>query len=256
MDCSSVEQGDIIERYLRPGGLTEAEAEAFELHYFGCRQCFELLEAARAACSALAHSPAPVVAMQARPNTFRWVGIAAGIAIVALGIWLLRQRTTEPAQIAKQVIVAQPVAPVTKSNLTELARYDPPHYDPATLRGQSSDTQTAFAEAMQSYLQADYSSAAQKLRAVTSAHPAYTPAHFFLGASELLLQHGGSAIAEMNRVLQDRESPFHEEAQWAIAKSLLLAGDTAGARIQLSAIVSAGGDLAPQARDLMRKLEN
>jgi TolA-binding protein len=256
MDCSSVEQGDIVERYLRPGGLTDAEAEAFELHYFGCPQCFDLLEATRAARSALAHSPAPVVAMPARPKSFRWVAIAAGIAIVAFGIWLLRQRTTEPAQIAKQIVVAQPKVPVTRPDLTELARYDPPLYDPAALRGQSSDVQATFAEAMQSYLQADYSNAAKKLRAVTAANPAYTPAHFFLGASELLLQHGGSAIAEMNRVLQDPDSPFHEEAQWAIAKSLLLAGDTAGARTQLSAIASAGGDLAPQARDLMRKLEN
>jgi TolA-binding protein len=256
MDCSSVEQGDIVERYIRPGGLSDAEAEAFELHYFGCSQCFDLLEAARAARSALALVPAPVVAMPARHKSFRWVAIAAGIAIAAIGMWLLRQRTTEPAQIAKQIVVAQPAVPDSKPNLTELARYDPPHYDPAALRGQSSDAQTAFAEAMQSYLQADYSNAAQKLRAVTAAHPAYSPAHFFLGASELLLKHGGSAIAEMNRVLQDRESPFHEEAQWAIAKSLLLAGDTAAARTQLSAVASAGGDLAPQALDLMRKLEN
>jgi hypothetical protein len=256
MDCSSVEQGDIIECYLRPGGLSEAEAEAFELHYFGCPQCFDLLEAARAARSALAHSAAPVVAMPAGHKSFRWVAIAAGIAIAAIGIWLLRQPTTESAQIAKQIVVAKPAVPETRPNLTQLARYDPPHYDPAAMRGQSSDAQTAFAEAMQSYLQADYSNAAQKLRAATAAHPAYTPAHFFLGASELLLQHGGSAVAEMNRVLEDRESPFHEEAQWAIAKSLLLAGDTAGARRQLSAVVSAGGDLAPKARDLMRKLEN
>jgi TolA-binding protein len=194
--------------------------------------------------------------MPAGPKSFRWGAIAAGIAIAFLGMWLLRQRTIEPAQIAKQIIVAQPAGPVTKPDLTELARYDPPRYDPPALRGQSSDAQSAFAEAMQSYLRADYSNAAQKLRAVTSAHPAYTPAHFFLGASELLLQHGGPAIAEMNRVLQDRESPFHEEARWAMAKSLLLAGDTAGARTQLSAIASADGDLAPQARDLMRKLEN
>ncbi len=251
MHCSSVEQGDIIERYLRPGALSEAEAEAFELHYFACGECLELLEAARASRSALAQSPARRVAVP-RPNLFRWIAIAAGIFVAAVGIWFIRGRTTEPTQVGRQVITAQPVVPVPKADPTELARYDPPSYQPAALRGQSSSAQTAFTAAMQSYLQADYSTAAQKLRTVTAAYPAYTPAHFFLGASELLLKHGGSSIAEMNRVLEDPDSSFHEEAQWAIAKSLLQVNDVAEARIPLNAIVSGGGDLAPQAKDLMR----
>jgi transcriptional regulator with XRE-family HTH domain len=251
MHCSSVEQGDIIERYLRPGALSEAEAEAFELHYFACGECLELLEATQAARSALAQIPARRVAMP-RPNLFRWIAIAAGIFVAAVGIWFMRRRTTEPAQIARQVITAQ-LAP--KADLTELARYDPPSYQPTALRGQDSPARAAFTAAMQSYLQADYSTAAQKLRTVTAAYPTYTPAHFFLGASELLLKHGGSSIAEMNRVLEDPDSSFHEEAQWAIAKSLLQVNDVAEARIPLNAIVSGGGDLAPQAKDLMRKLE-
>lgn len=254
MTCSSVEQGDIIERYLRPGALSEAEAEAFELHYFACGACLELLEAARAGRSAMVQNPARVM-IPARPNPFRWIAIAAGIFVAAVGIWFIRRRTTEPAQVAREVITVQPAAPVTKVDLTELSRYDPPSYRPAALRGQSSSAQTAFTEAMQSYLQADYSTAAQKLRSVTAAYPAYTPAHFFLGASELLLKHGGSAIAEMNRVLEDPDSSFHEEAQWAIAKSLLQVNDVAEARIPLNAIAAGGGDLAPQAKDLMRKLE-
>ncbi len=200
----------------------------------------------------------PARLMTARPrgsSPFRWIAIAAGILIASTGIWFIRHRTTEPAQLATQLITAQHVLPEPKADLTELARYDPPSYLPAALRGQSSAAQAAFTVAMQSYLQADYSTAAQKLRAVSAAYPGYAPAHFFLGASELLLKHGGSAIAEMNRVLEDGESSFQEEAHWAIAKSLLLANDAAGARIQLSAIVSGGGDLAPQAKDLMRKLE-
>ena len=256
MTCSSVEQGDIIERYLRPGTLSEAEAEAFELHYFACQNCFELLEAARAARSALAQRPARLGAMPPRPNPSRWIAIAAGILVASTGIWFIRRQTTEPAQVATQVITARPAVTLPKADLTELARYDAPSYQPAALRGQNSAAQAAFTEAMQSYLQADYSTAAQKLRAVTAAYPGYTPAHFFLGASELLLKHGGSAIAEMNRVVEDRDSSFQEEAHWAIAKSLFLANDTAGARIQLNDIAAGGGDLAPKAKDLMRKLDN
>src|SRR5579872_3419703 len=136
MTCSSVEQGDIIERYLHRGALSEAEAEAFELHYFACPDCFELLKAARAARSVLMQGSPRVMVGTPRSNPFKWMALAAGIFIAAVGIWLARRRTTEPAQLAKQVISVQPPTAESQAELKEFARYDPPLYQAVVVRGQ------------------------------------------------------------------------------------------------------------------------
>ena len=85
---SSVECGfdeTAAARYLA-GRLGEAEAEAFEAHYFGCDRCWAELRAAQEIRAALGPGKE-----QGRPGFGRrWLPLAAAAALAAsLGTWML-----------------------------------------------------------------------------------------------------------------------------------------------------------------------
>ena len=82
--CALVDQEDWDRRYLA-GSLSDAEATAFEAHYFGCDRCWALVKGGAGIRSALAHRGAlPTV----RPRPW-WqpLAVAAGLGIVAFGTW-------------------------------------------------------------------------------------------------------------------------------------------------------------------------
>jgi anti-sigma factor RsiW len=73
-------------RYLA-GRLAEAEAEAFEAHYFVCDRCWAEVRAAQELRAALASAPG-------RPARRRWMPLAAAAALLAgLGTWMLVRPT-------------------------------------------------------------------------------------------------------------------------------------------------------------------
>ena len=47
MDCKEIVEKDVLERYLHDE-LSDPEQDAFEHHYFECKDCFEHLQIARA----------------------------------------------------------------------------------------------------------------------------------------------------------------------------------------------------------------
>ena len=74
----------MAERYVA-GRLAEAEAEAFEAHYFGCDRCWREVRTAQELRSALEPARSPR-ALRGRP----WIPLAAAAALVgALGTWML-----------------------------------------------------------------------------------------------------------------------------------------------------------------------
>jgi hypothetical protein len=88
--CELVDQRDLDTRYLA-GRLDEAEAEAFEAHYFGCDRCWGLVRQGQAVKAALA--PPVVSAPRALPATRRstpWLALAASLAVLAGGLQLWR----------------------------------------------------------------------------------------------------------------------------------------------------------------------
>jgi hypothetical protein len=88
----------IAGRYVA-GRLAEAEAEAFEAHYFGCDRCWRVVRAAQELRGALELEPARGQrTLLARP----WVPLAAAAALlIALGTWM---RVRQPG--AEQVFRA------------------------------------------------------------------------------------------------------------------------------------------------------
>jgi len=72
----------VAARYLA-GRLADAEAEAFEAHYFGCERCWAEVRAAQELRAALVPKASPA---SRRP----WVPLAAAAALLgALGTWML-----------------------------------------------------------------------------------------------------------------------------------------------------------------------
>jgi hypothetical protein len=96
VSCERVDERDLDTRYLA-GLLTPEEAEAFEGHFFGCERCWELVQqglgvrSAFQADAVLSAMPAGPVSARTRLHRRGWWGLAAaaGIAVVALGVWQL-----------------------------------------------------------------------------------------------------------------------------------------------------------------------
>ncbi len=86
LNCDLVDATDIERAYLR-GTLTEADAEAFEAHYFACDRCWASLQRAieqRAAFSGMAEAPATRRWIsRGRATQARWpLAVAASIVLV------------------------------------------------------------------------------------------------------------------------------------------------------------------------------
>jgi hypothetical protein len=86
LTCELVDQNDLDRRYLE-GRLSEAEAAAFEEHFFGCDRCWQLVKGGAGVRAGLRPGSArPVSLSRAWWKPF---AIAAGIALVSFGAWRL-----------------------------------------------------------------------------------------------------------------------------------------------------------------------
>lgn len=97
LTCAQVDEHDMDVRYLAER-LTEAEAEAFERHYFGCERCWALVHAALEvrAAGPLPEDSTPVApplrpGARARARPVRaWWPLAAAAGVAVLGVALAR----------------------------------------------------------------------------------------------------------------------------------------------------------------------
>jgi hypothetical protein len=104
VDCARVDEAEYEHRYIH-GALSEAEAEAFEAHYFECERCWASLQRALEVQAALAapagHAPLDTVrgtiaigaTKQRRWERRWWPAFAAAAAlVVAVGTWQMYRR--------------------------------------------------------------------------------------------------------------------------------------------------------------------
>jgi hypothetical protein len=82
--CEFVDEHDLDRRYIE-GRLSEAEAAAFEEHFFGCERCWQLVKGGAGVRAALQTPPATSAARSFSP--WKPLALAAGIVVVALGAW-------------------------------------------------------------------------------------------------------------------------------------------------------------------------
>lgn len=94
IDCAQVDECDLVALYLG-GKLPEAEAEAFEAHYFGCERCSGELKAAaqiRVAKGVDVFAARWAGKRRAKRVTWTLLAAAAAVAVMVFGLQRLSRR--------------------------------------------------------------------------------------------------------------------------------------------------------------------
>ena len=253
MDCDRVAQDDILDRYLA-SGLSEEDREAFEEHYFGCARCFDDLQVLRTIREELRRGDREIELAPAR-RFGGWPAAAAGLAaacVLAVGV-LLTMRTSAPVvseppvsqttgrQVPEGPQPRPPEPAASASALEQLARVDPPRYEPARLRNVPDAGTVRFQSGMEHYRKADYRGALPDLRAAAELQPDAAHVRFFLGASLLMLGQDSDAIDQLQATVALGDSAYLEEAHFYLAKAFLRRNDLDAADTHLKKVIQLGG---------------
>ena len=254
MECAQIKREEVVERYLT-GSLGPQERESFEEHYFACEQCFAALQAHRALQAELSASGPQIRAMPApNPTAWRWTAAMATAAVVILAVlgirWGMKPDLSPPAP-PTQTMQPGPAGP----SLAELARFDPPTYTPAVLRGAQDEAMRKFRAAMKHYRQGEYARAITGLREAAKLNPKDAGALFFLGVSYLLSGQTDDGIAALQQSVALGDTPYLEDAHYYLAKAFLHKNDLAGAEAELQKTVQLKGDLESKAQELAQAIQ-
>jgi tetratricopeptide (TPR) repeat protein len=251
MDCDRIEREEVIEKYLA-GRLDRAGQEEFEDHFFGCPKCREKLETARLLQEKLweqgeAFRPPAAEPRRAAVRRRAWAYSVAAVAVImviaSVPWWRLGGPGRPPAATIGQ-----------SSSLTMLARFDPPLYVPAALRGLADEAAERFHLGMKSYLDGRYGEAIPDLRAAAGLDPQRAGSRFFLGISLLLTGKTDEGVEELRRTISLGDSPYLEEAHFYLAKAYLRKGDSGAAKRELNWVVDRGGRLKEEAARILTQL--
>ena len=269
MDCGRVAREEILESYLA-GRLTEQDREAFEGHYFECARCFDELRTLQTIRDVL---PGATVEFEAKRThgVTRWapaVGLAAAVVLAVGTVLLMRPSspssppesttsTSSPTEVRTPVTPTRqepqsPTAP--EPSLEQLARVEPPRYEPVRLRGPADEATQRFERGMEHYRKADYAGAVEALRAAAELEPDAPQIRFFLGVSHLMLGQDDAAIDRLRATIALGDSAYLEEAHWYLAKAFLRRKDFGAAETQLKKVVQLGGPKSGEARQLLTDL--
>lgn len=268
MDCDRVERDGIADRYLLRR-LSDEDRDAFEAHYFECERCFGDVRSLEAIGEELKATDQRLAGVQ-RP-TVRWMpGVAAAAAVVLVAgtfVWLRspstpdRSPTTAPPSASEAPILeapdAEPEAPPASADLSiaQLARIEPPPFEPPTLRGAPDEATAGFLRGMERYRQADYAGAIADLRGASQLDPQAPHVLFFLGVSYLLSGQEIAAIDRLEATIALGDSAYFEEAHWYLAKAHVRRNNLTAAKAMLRDLSGLRGPGSGDARHLLAQIE-
>lgn len=258
MTCEDVVERGTVEDYLLDR-LTDEERDAFEQHYFTCARCHAEVEALRDVQDALRRSSAPAVSRQAASWT--WLA-AAALVVLAVGAAALMWRAAEepggssPPMASRESETpppSQPSAPLSAPQIdAQLARVEPPPYEPRRLR--TGGSRPEFVAGMERYQAADYAGALPLLERALAGDPAFEPARFYLGATQMLAGRPQAGVRTLEALAARTDSPYAEEARFLSAKAHLNLGEQAAAVRALDATIALRGEREADARRIKAAL--
>jgi anti-sigma factor RsiW len=243
MDCSQIQNENIIERYLA-GTLPPKLRREWEEHYFGCAACAEALTTWQAIETPL-RDAAPAIRREIAPSRRTWVWAGAGIAAM-LAVALVTRNARQP--------LSTPPPANAYVELASLVRLEPAAYEETTLRGVETPGEALFRKAMRAYRNRDWTVATEGLRSSLKKDPEAAAPRFFLGVTLLLSGQPAHAVKELATVAAGT-SPFATEARFRIAQGWLLLNREPEARAALAPLVAANGDFTVPARELLARLD-
>ena len=268
MSCDEIEAHGVAERYLL-AELAEPDRDAYERHFFDCVRCFQALTTVSALRTQLNAADSPPSSSRPSSAPRWWLAAAAGVAL-GVGLWAMWPTgqadapplltSADPTGIAKPpeapAILPSPARGETPPPaLTELARFSPPTYTPAVLRGPEDEAHRLFVAAMANYVRGEHRLARDGLRSAAGKNPGATDAAFFHGVCLLLTGQPRPGIAELRRTVALGNSPYLEEAHFYLAKGLLQVGDVDSARRELRTMIALGGDRQREAKQLLNQID-
>ena len=238
MACQITNREEQAERYVT-GLLSEAESEAFELHFFSCSPCLSAVRTAEALTDALAERRIE----RARPSaTWMRLAVAAARVVAASLVTLRSPGWLEPAPAGVDRQTPSPTNPYAK-----LASFEPPSPPSVTLRGA---TLPDLDRGLDLYRQRDFAGAAHALQAAARTTPdAVAP--FFLGISLLEIGETDQGIAALKATVARGDSPYLEEAHLYLARAHFAKGDFLAAERELDLTIALNGDRGEEARALI-----
>jgi len=255
MTCDDVRARDLAEEYVL-GRLSPADEEAYERHYFECDRCFGELEALRATASVLSPSGP---ARRPRQAMYRWLGVAAVLALTtATVLVLIRGRTDrqQPSAAPGQNQSAAATPPGSGAPpaelLAQLARFEAPPYAAPRLR--SATPSADFDNGMERYAQRDYAAAIPLLRAAVDRAQDPDNARYYLAISLLQAGRAADALAELEPLARDPQNALAEDARFYSAYGHLQQGDADKAIAALDRTIELRGDRDAEARALRAKV--
>jgi tetratricopeptide (TPR) repeat protein len=268
MDCSIAARDELLEGYVS-GTLNEQDRDAFEEHYFGCARCFDELQTLQAVRDEL---PRAVAATERRPWVRGWPAVAAlaAAAVLAVGsaLWMRPAAPSAPATVALQPapqapppattsppFAAAPAPRAARPSIGHLARFEPPRYEPMTLRGTPDEATARFQRGMEHYRKGDYARATEDLRVAADLDAEAAHSRFFLGISHLLLNQDDAAIKRLQATIALGDSPYLEDAHFYLAKAFLRREDFRSAATELKKLIQLRGSRANEARRLLVEIE-
>jgi tetratricopeptide (TPR) repeat protein len=270
MDCGRVMREEILEGYL-VGRLSDEDRDAFEGHYFECARCFRDLQVLRAVQGELQGAGSGLRRTPRRP-WLAWASAAALAAVVVLSVLVVvwkgspvpsnrvgrvgtqpQSGPRPPGSAASSGGSAPTVAP--EPSLAQLARVEPPPYEPLTLRGAGDDATRRFHRGMERYQRADYRGAISNLSSAAALDPRGPHIRFFLGVSHLLLNQNRAAVEWLQATIALGDSAYVEDAHFYVAKAFLRQHDLGAARAHLKQVVQLRDSRSEEARQLLAQLE-
>jgi tetratricopeptide (TPR) repeat protein len=261
MKCEDVAGPDVASDYLL-GVLPEEERDAYEAHFFECDRCFAELEVARSTQAVLKRESQASPPVPKPQRAAPWLPIAAALAAASIVgmLWrsgpppVLDPSPAGPASPAPSAASMPPSSPGPLPDLSPLAQFDPPPYEPPRLRGAPAADTAGFDRAMARYRRGDFAGAVPGLEEHLRRHADDQRAAFYLGVSLLATHQAEAAARRLERVASAGDSPYEEEAWYLLAKAHIERGDVGAAIAALDRTAALKGERAGEARALRERL--
>jgi tetratricopeptide (TPR) repeat protein len=276
MHCDQVSKDEIAEKYLL-GQLSQADQEAYELHYFECSHCFDQLQTHRVLYSELKCSAVAIRRESLQPRMiwhWKWATLAAtAVLILGLGFFQVRHMHVGTPKTLVTRNPRQPTAHIDEGNanasrhspettdnsagrsVVALATVEPAPYLPVVLRGDEDEATQQFQLAMRRYLKADYAGAIRELQVALKRDPEAADIRFYLGVSYLLGGKTDSAIEELRKAVDAGDSPYFESEHFYLAKAYIAKSNLVNSVDELRKTVALHGSHEAEARQLIEQIE-
>ncbi|MCC6161720.1 MAG: hypothetical protein IT182_00020 [Acidobacteria bacterium] len=271
--CSRYLDEDEVLRYVA-GDMDDGELSVFEDHLFACDACLARVERYQAAQQVLARRApleGPVivaasneVAVPVPSRGLPWWAlgaVAAGLVVTAIGVATWNRPpaslVVSVERVAERSPAPEPAEPTSPAHASSshalqvavLAMVMPPPYLTLTTRG-ASDEAARFAQGMEAYTKADWTTAARLLGEVATAE-----ARFYEGIADLMRGEAATAAATLERARASGVQPYARESVFYIGKAALQQGDIPHARQAFATARDTGATTARDATRLIAALD-